>query len=72
VGRPQPAHDQSSDSYKNTKGKTIFFPIFETVGFVARPEEVQRIKPPPMKMMLGNDHEAAEAAKSSPNDDIPF
>jgi hypothetical protein len=37
----------ASDSYVNTHKKHIFYPIFETVGYIERPAGVHRITPPP-------------------------
>jgi len=59
-----PICELASDSYTNTHGKRIYFPIFEIVGWTERPAEVQRIKPPPIDML-------AIENKSKPAGSIP-
>jgi hypothetical protein len=70
-------------SYVNSKGRQIFYPVFETMRFVPRPEEVRRIKPLPPAMPLAIEHKApaetpppdeadARAKSDDPDDEIPF
>jgi hypothetical protein len=79
-----PICDLSSDSYINTHGKRIFFPIFEIVGWTGRPAEIRRIKPPPVDT-LAIEHKSEPAASTPPvkptasakpardmDDEIPF
>jgi hypothetical protein len=54
-----PVCELSSDSYVNSRGKEIFKPIFEIVGWDERPDAVRHIKPPPVDM-LALEHKAAE------------
>jgi hypothetical protein len=54
-----PVCELASDSYVNSRGKEIFKPIFEIVGWDERPDAVRRIKPPPIDM-LALEHKAAE------------
>jgi hypothetical protein len=59
-----PICELASDSYLNTHGKRIHFPIFEIVGWTERPAEVHRIKPPPINML-------AIENKSNPVEPMP-
>jgi hypothetical protein len=74
----------ASDSYVNTHKKRIHVPIFETVGFVDRPADVHRIKPPaPALLAIEHNQELVDvtpAAKTTVSskvardmdDEIPF
>jgi hypothetical protein len=56
-----PVCELASDSYVNSRGKEIFKPIFEIVGWDARPTAVRHIKPPPIDMLaLEHKTEASE------------
>jgi hypothetical protein len=81
-----PICELASDSYNNSVRKHIFFPIFETVGFAERPEEVRRIKPSPPEALAIEHKSEIPAATPTPettsspkttsaadmNDEIPF
>jgi hypothetical protein len=47
-----PLVELNSDSYLNTHGKRIHFPIFEILSWVERPAAVLRIKPPPLTTLM--------------------
>jgi hypothetical protein len=76
-----PLIELASDSYINTAGKRIFYPVLEILAWVPRPAAVRYLEPPPVTL------EASQPAKietvSAPpakkaekrtdmNDEIPF
>jgi hypothetical protein len=82
-----PVCDLGVANYINTKGKRIYVPIFETMKFVPRPEEVRRIKPPPDVLAIEHNPEPVDITPAStttgsstitpdldadPGDDLPF
>jgi hypothetical protein len=56
------------DSYKNTRGKTIFYPLFDIIKFVEMPAAILRIKPPPPFLAI-EDH-SQPAAETIPPADV--
>jgi hypothetical protein len=60
-----PVCELAPGSYVNSRGKEIFKPIFEIVGWDERPEAVRHIKPPPVDM-LALEHKAAEPVEVEP------
>jgi hypothetical protein len=60
-----PICELASDSYLNTHGKRIHFPIFEIVGWTERPAEVHRVKPPLIDVLaIENKSKRAESTPS--------
>jgi hypothetical protein len=64
-----PVCELGVDSYINSKGRQIYIPIFETMKFVPRPEEVRRIKPPP-PAVLAIEHKSAPAPAVEPEPEV--
>ena len=72
-----PVIELGSDSYVNSKGKKIFNPIFDIVGWEERPTSVRRIKPPPPPVLAIENQRSLDFDKEEDNPDgddpdIPF
>jgi hypothetical protein len=46
-----PLIELSVDSYENKHGRRIYFPVFLTIDWVEHPAHLQRVVPPPVKML---------------------
>jgi hypothetical protein len=54
-----PLCELESDHYVNTHNKQIFFPIFSILNWVARPDAVRHIMPPPLPALAIEDKSGA-------------
>jgi hypothetical protein len=71
-----PLIELASDSYVNSKGKRIFFPVFEILAWVERPAAVRHLRPPPVALLTleadGKSGPKALPKRAGMDDEIPF
>jgi hypothetical protein len=46
-----PLTELAVDSYESKHGRRIYYPVFETVSWIERPAALQRVVPPPVKVL---------------------